>query len=237
MTLFDDEVGARLCDWCERPIPPAARSDSICCSTRCRQARHRFKGATAKRRATDRPLRLGYADPPYPGKSKLYEDHPDYAGEVDHLELVARLDSDFPDGWALSTSAEALPTVLASCRAGVRVAAWVRGERPVRHVRPLSAWEPVIYTGGRLYESPAAERRTDALVYAARPRLTDPRRVVGAKPAVFAYWLFDLLGALPGDELVDLFPGSGGVARAWTYYTESRLEDPRDGSELEEALP
>jgi hypothetical protein len=51
---------------------------------------------------------------------------------------------------------------------------------------------------------------------------------VGAKPATFCYWLFDLLGALPGDELVDLFPGSGGVARAWHYYGEaSRLAAAR----------
>ena len=34
---------------------------------------------------------------------------------------------------------------------------------------------------------------------------------MGAKPAAFCWWVFDLLGALPGDELVDLFPGSGGI--------------------------
>lgn len=31
-------------------------------------------------------------------------------------------------------------------------------------------------------------------------------------------WVFDLLGALPGDEFVDVFPGSGGVGRAWLAY-------------------
>lgn len=83
--------------------------------------------------------------------------------------------------------------------------------------RPLNAWEPVIYHGGRAYPSPVDARRLDALAYVARARTTDRHRVVGAKPAAFCFWLFDLLGALPGDDFVDLFPGSGGVARAWRY--------------------
>jgi hypothetical protein len=61
------------------------------------------------------------ADPPYPGKAFYYRDHPDYAGEVDHAALIARLST--YDGWALSTSAAALPAVLALCPPGVRVAA------------------------------------------------------------------------------------------------------------------
>jgi hypothetical protein len=48
---------------------------------------------------------------------------------------------------------------------------------------------------------------------------TLPGRVVGAKPAAFCRWLFDLLAALPGDSLDDLFPGSGAVTRAWHAYT------------------
>lgn len=50
-------------------------------------------------------------------------------------------------------------------------------------------------------------------------RTTDPGRVIGAKPAVFARWVFDLLGALPGDDFVDVFPGSGGIALAWSMYS------------------
>jgi hypothetical protein len=160
----------------------------------------------------------------------MYRGHPDYAGEVDHPALIARLVDEFPDGWALSTSAEALAGVLASCPPAARVAAWFRGERSGRSYRPLSAWEPVIYCGGRAYLSSLQDRRVDALVHVARPRTTDPRRVVGAKPAAFCWWLFDLLGALPGDELVDLFPGSGGVARAWDLYAAA----PRDASVADE---
>lgn len=61
-------------------------------------------------------------------------------------------------------------------------------------------------------------RRIDSLVYRPGNRTTDPARVVGAKPAAFIRWVFDLLGALPGDEFVDVFPGSGGVGRAWELY-------------------
>ena len=98
------------------------------------------------------------------------------------------------------------------------MAAWFRGESPTSSYRPLSAWEPVVYLGGRAHPSSPAERRLDALVHVARIRTTDPRWCTGAKPAAFCWWLFDLLGALPGDDLVDLFPGSGGVARAWGLY-------------------
>lgn len=187
----------------------------------------------ALRVANGRPLRLCYADPPYPGNADLYAGHVDFAGEVDHAALVEQLCDEFPDGWALSTSAAALRDVLALCPSTVRVAAWVRGERPTPSYAPLSSWEPVIINGGRAYLSAVDARRLDALVYAAKPRTTDPRRVIGAKPAAFCWWLFDLLGALPGDELVDLFPGSGGVARAWSLFSVADLGATRVGDELD----
>jgi len=211
----------RICGWCEGPIPPSARSDTIYCKTRCRQASHRFGKGRALRVAAGHPLWLAYADPPYPGKARLYRGHPDFAGEVDPVGLVERLVAEFPDGWALSTSAEALPAVLSSCQPAVRVAAWFRGERPTFSYRTLSAWEPVVYCGGRAYPSPVDARSLDALVHVARIRTTDPRRVMGAKPAAFCWWVVDLLGALPGDELLDLFPGSGGIGRAWRLYTSA----------------
>jgi hypothetical protein len=177
-----------------------------------------------------RGLRVAYADPPYPKKSKLYVGHPDYAGEVDHRELVGRLLDEYPDGWALSTSAAALPSVLEHCPATVRVAAWVRGEHPTAAYEPLSSWEPVIYAGGRRYRTPVAERRVDSLVYGAGVRATDAGRVIGAKPFAFAGWLFDLLGLLPGDQLNDLYPGSGGIARAWRLRCDGSEVASCDGS-------
>lgn len=233
----------RICAWCSRPIAPSVRRDAICCSKRCRQARHRFTAAIGTTEETSTPLRLAYADPPYPGRSRrYYSDHPDYAGEVDHAALIARLSADY-DGWALSTSADALQAVLPLCPTGVAVAAWHRGERPHRTAtKPLSAWEPVIYHGGRSISSadpsfsaahdasPPGEhdasrrRRTDSLIFVPTTRTTDPNRVIGAKPARFCRWLFDLLGAAPGDSFVDLYPGSRGVSRAWEAFQSSTVK-------------
>lgn len=217
----------RVCDWCKGPIPVSVRRDAVCCSKRCRQARHRFRRAVAyaESAGAGRPLSLAYADPPYPGKARLYRDHPDYAGEVDHAALIARLGG--YDGWALSTSAEALPAVLALCPAGVRVAAWHRGVRTARSRYPLHGWEPVIYHGGRQVPG---QHRPDSIVCGPGPVTTLPGRVTGAKPAAVCRWIFGLLGALPGDTLDDLFPGSGAVARAWQVFTDPSRPAPRDVS-------
>lgn len=231
----------RACAWCEGPIPARARRDAVCCSVRCRQARHRFTRTVGRARGGagsvdyGRPLRLAYADPPYPGNAHLYRGHPHFGGEVDHAALIDRLAA--YDGWALSTSAAALPTVLALCPPGVRVAAWHRGERPTASRWPLNAWEPVIYAGGRPLE-PAhvdlqQDRRVDSLVHGVAPMTTLPGRVIGAKPAAFSRWLFHLLGAAPGDVFDDLFPGSGAITRAWHAYTTSTptvAQDLRDAS-------
>lgn len=107
----------RRCDWCGGTISPKVRRDAITCSQSCRQARHRFTSAVGVPLVAERsltPLRLAYADPPYPGKARYYRGHPDFAGEVDHRALIGRLVATY-DGWALSTSAEALPEVLSFC--------------------------------------------------------------------------------------------------------------------------
>lgn len=211
----------RVCAWCGQPIPGTVRRDAVCCSVRCRQARHRFArtvGGAGSSVACGRALRLAYADPPYPGNAWLYRGHPDYAGEVDHAELICRLST--YDGWALSTSAAALPELLMLCPPGVRVAAWHRGERPTASMWPLSAWEPVIYHGGRPNEASAGPaRRVDSLVCGVSAMTTLPGRVIGTKPAAFCRWVFELLGALPQDMLDDLYQGSGAVSRAWAAYT------------------
>jgi hypothetical protein len=271
----------RVCAWCRGPIPERARRDAVTCSKRCRQGRHRFMQGvgSASPVVHGRPRRLAYADPPYPGRAAMYYgDHPDFGGEVDHAELVRRLDVEY-DAWALSTAADALQDVLPVCPPGVRVAAWLRGERPNRSAQtPLNSWEPVIYAGairrlpadatrrgeqldasrsadqsrlvvpasrdvscapgGRVVEDlrdtsqPAAATppRVDSLVHRAVARTTDPNRVVGAKPAAFWRWLFELLGATAEDSFTDLFPASGGGGKAWAAYTGAVGHDLNDVS-------
>lgn len=174
-------------------------------------------------------MKFAYADPPYPGQSwRLYGDHPDYAGEVDHEALVLRLMDEFPDGWALSTSSSALHEVLPLCPkpepsrknkgrylqgTGTRVMVWVKPQAPWRPVSVQWAWEPVLVYGGR----PRDPRDT---LYDWVRCVPGPTDIPGGKPQAFCAWVFSALGAATEDELVDIFPGSGAVSRAWEAFTQ-----------------
>jgi hypothetical protein len=159
-------------------------------------------------------VRLAYADPPYPGQSKKhYGDHEDYAGEVDHVELVEQLE-DY-DGWCLHTSSPALRDVLPLCPEDARVLAWVKPFAVFKRNVPVAyAWEPVIV---RACRKPVVSGR---IVVPLRDWLSVPvvlngGAFAGAKPAPLCWWLFETMGAEQDDELVDLFPGTGAVSDAW----------------------
>lgn len=179
-------------------------------------------------------VRVAYADPPYPGKASYYKGHEDYAGEVDHAALIERLEAEYPDGWALSSSMDALARVLPLCPQPVSRGA--RGGGVIHQFRvlvyakrngrsalaggPLYAWEPVILRGCR--KKLGSGRPLDWLEsnppkYG--PGRKPPGHVIGAKPIDFSFWLFRCMGLERGDELVDLFPGSGGVQAAWERWT------------------
>jgi len=113
-------------------------------------------------------MRLGYADPPYPGCAHLYKDHPDFAGEVDHVAFK-------------------------------------------RNVSVAYAWEPVFVKAAR---KPIVSTRHISRDWVDAP-ITLKRGLVGAKPEKVCWWAFEMLGARPEDELVDLFPGTGAVTTAW----------------------
>lgn len=215
----------RVCTWCERQLSPRSRGDAKFCSKRCRQASWRFKVSPAPAVATDRPMRFAYADPPYPGKSRYYPERQ----EVDHASLLEQLVDGYPDGWALSTSSEALRDVLALCPPGVRVCAWFKGERPTRSRRALTSWEPLIVAGGRPLPVDVVQDLRDGLIAQGRFRAF-PGALVGMKPPAFAEWMFRQLGATAGDALDDLYPGSGAVGVAWARYTSLGDLDASRGS-------
>lgn len=150
-------------------------------------------------------MRLAYADPPYPGRAHLYMGHPDYAGEVDHVELIARLIANY-DGWGLSTSAAALRDLLPLCPPEARVLAWTKNT-------VTYSWEPVIVMSARKPQNVRDWLRVEPDYYQYRPK--PDSYVIGQKPVAFCRWLFEWLGAEPDDTLDDLFPGSGQVAHAW----------------------
>jgi hypothetical protein len=159
-------------------------------------------------------LRLGYADPPYIGCAHLYRDHADYAGEVDHAQLIERLESEF-DGWVLHASATAesiatlAPLVLPT---DARWMSWTKGFAAFkRNVSVAYAWEPVIIKPAR---KPVVSKRLVMRDWIECP-ITLRRGLTGAKPEKVCHWAFEALGARPEDELWDLFPGTGAVSKAW----------------------
>lgn len=163
-------------------------------------------------------MRLAFADPPYPGRAHLYADHPDYAGEVNQVELVKQLWE--YDGWALSTSAEALHWILPMCPVGHRVLAWVK------HTVTIG-WEPLIVMPARKPEGVRDWLQCEPDSYQWRDK--PESYVIGQKPVAFCRWMFAWLGAEPDDTLDDLFPGSGQVSRVWEEWRlqpELPLEAP-----------
>lgn len=184
-------------------------------------------------------LRIAYADPPYPGQAHLYKDHPDYAGEVNHRSLVHDLIVGY-HGWALHTSSTALPYVLGlvtdelehlsltatARKLGIdlsppRVMAWVKPFAAFkRNVSVAYAWEPVIVRAAR---KPVV-RKGMGFTYRdwLDESITLKRGLTGAKPERVVHWLLEAMGADPGDEFDDLYPGTRAVTRAWDSWCALR---------------
>lgn len=177
-------------------------------------------------------MRIAYADPPYIGQAKLYKDHPDYAGEVDHWKLANHLS--LYDGFVLHLSSPTLYQVETYLRdAGItdyRVMQWVKTFAAFkRNVSVAYAYEPVIIKAAR---KPVV-RKDLGVVY--RDWIAEPitlkRGLTGVKPEKVCRWAFALVGAEPGDWLDDMYPGTGAVIRAW----EGWCDDLSAGTKSEAA--
>lgn len=179
-------------------------------------------------------MKFAYADPPYLGCCALY-DH--YHGEDGtacwdrlgtHAALIERLRSDFSDGWALSASAPSLRVLLPLCPPEVRVGVWCKTFGAFKKgVRPAYMWEPVIFCGGRNPNAghphpppPLGGQQTTPKDFfehhepsAILSPITLRKGLTGAKPEAVCRWILDLLNVQFGDEIVDLFPGTGIMGR------------------------
>ena len=155
-------------------------------------------------------MKLAYADPPYVGCAHLYRDHPDYNGEVDHVDLFDELSS--YDGWVLHLSAPSVFAIAKIAPADCRLMAWVKPFAAFKKNVPVAyAWEPVLVKCAR---KPIVSDRLILRDWVASP-ITMKRGLAGAKPEAVCHWAFEVMGARPEDELYDLFPGTNAVTRAW----------------------
>lgn len=160
-------------------------------------------------------IKAAYADPPYPGQARKHYRNQPLCAEVNHAALIATLCDQY-DCWALSTSSTALQAVLALCPPDVRIGAWVKPFASFKPgVNPAYAWEPVIIWGGRSWGRDVPTVRDWVAA-----NITLRRGLSGAKPAAFCQWLFRFMGLRPGDELHDLYPGTGIVSRQWSLYQQ-----------------
>lgn len=171
-------------------------------------------------------LRFAYADPPYLGQSHRY-DHPE-AHIWDTIEAHADLMTDlsYYDGWAMSASSSSLRDLAQYMPYGARVAAWVKPFAVFKpNVNPGYAWEPVIFKNGR-----KRERTEDTVRDWLSCNVTLRKGLVGAKPPQFCRWVLDLIGWQPGDDLDDVFPGTGvmGIVAGTTPIQDGLFVDTED---------
>lgn len=179
-------------------------------------------------------MKLIIADPPYPPftgsggtknratrwygtgqrsrKDRPSDVHPDaeeWNDPVRHQRLINDLMRD-ADGWAIATSPDGLG-VYRPLPVGCRVMVWHKPNAQPGSHRILNKWEPVIVYPpiGRRSNRHGAGAMNDVLI-ANAPR----RGFIGAKPASWTAWVLSALSHQPGDDVLDLFPGSGAVTDA-----------------------
>lgn len=225
-----------ICDWCSEPITAVAVSSlRRFCSKRCRQSAFRLRKRSTVATgdgaaAPPSPGSFRYADPPYPGlAAKYYRNEPTFAGEVDFPALLSSLETSRTTGeclgWALSTSARSLRDLLPLCPPEARICAWVKPIGACSRTYGIhNTWEPLIVMPGR-------KLRPGKRDWLRASPARGAGRLPGRKPLAFCAWLFDLLGMLPGDTLIDMYPGTGAVGRAWAELSRT----PAGTTTLEES--
>lgn len=175
--------------------------------------------------------KLAIADPPYLGRAVRWygaggigngygigqaDNHPEayiWDDPKTHQDLVKSLDENY-DGWAIAMSVHSLSTYLqvieTQDRNGIRVCVWHKPSSLPSANRVHNSWEPV------LIKIPK-NRRSRKIGSPTKDVLScNPLRsgFVGAKPREWTRWVLDLLGYQDGDQVDDLFTGSGAVQNA-----------------------
>lgn len=216
------DAGERRCGWCKASLT-AARATSWC-SKRCRQTAWRFRQVRVAEDHAATPMRLAYADPPYPGKAKrYYAKEPSYRGEVDQVKLLRDLAG--YDGWALSTSQQGLRDLMPLLAPQVFICPWVKTHKHAVAKGPSNIHEYLLVKPARLLKPGVPDAFVGAVAHGGGSSL------MGRKPVKFVAWAFALMGAAPCDTLEDLFPGSEMVSRCWAELCRSApAQTPRPGA-------
>lgn len=169
-------------------------------------------------------MRLAFADPPYLGCCDRYghehgnglkpydghcwDDPATHHALFDHLATF--------DGWVYCMTSTSLRELLPRAPEGARVASWMKPFAAFkRSVRIAYTWEPVLFHPGRDSSADGAHVGRDHLAES----ITMRKGLTGAKPPAFCRWALDLMGYVPGDEVVDLFPGTGILGRVLDHVT------------------
>ena len=182
------------------------------------------------------PQKLAIADPPYLGRAELWyggkgrskqgtagraagrghlapEFHPDAArwdDPAEHIALMRAMGRDY-DGWAMAASGKTLaPIIGVADNLGARLAIWHVTNAIPDGARVRNTWEAVFYKVPDTRRAVGTGHRVRDHLIAGHPM----SGFVGAKPDMWTRWVLDLLGFAAGDEVTDMFPGSGAVSRA-----------------------
>ena len=194
--------------------------------------------AIRKRMVAMNNLKLAIADPPYLGRANRWygdgcgdgygigraDSHPEakkWDNPQAHIDMVHELNSNY-DSWAIAMTVHSLSTYLSAIdtdsRNGIRVMSWIKPAAVTSGSRVTNSWEPVIV-------KIAKERRGWTTgVHIKDYLLAAPMRsgFIGAKPEAWTHWVLDAMGYVEGDEVTDIFSGSGAVTHALNSY-RSRL--------------
>lgn len=160
------------------------------------------------------PMKIAFADPPYLNQgAKHYGKHHPEAAVWDHIDahrqLIQKIETEY-DGYILCASAPSLTVLLPLFSVPPRIAAWVKPFAAFkRNVRIAYTWEPVLFMEARRSSKDGAYPNRDHL---SEP-ITMKKGLTGAKPERFCRWALDLVGWKPGDEVDDIFPGTGVMGR------------------------
>lgn len=183
-------------------------------------------------------MKFAYADPPYFGRCSYYGHEHNGGGArpfdgrcwndlATHQLLVSWLCDAYSDGWALSSSSPSLRDIWPMTPPDVRVAPWVKTFCAFkRGIRPAYAWEPVLYRSlanppHRKHAPPerGGKQNTPKDFFAGR--ITLQKGLTGAKSPEFCSWVLSLLNASNGDDVDEIFVGTGAMSATRSTQVET----------------